>query len=57
MIKVPGFEEGRILVVGKADTEPLVPNTSLTNRRKNRRVEIAIMQGKAKLSEELQVAQ
>lgn len=57
MLRVPGFEESRIIVVGKADKEPLVPNTSLNNRRRNRRVEISIMQGKAKLSEELQVGQ
>lgn len=57
MIRVPNFEENRILVVGKADTEPLVPNTSAENRRRNRRVEIAIMQGKAKLSDELRIAQ
>ena len=57
MIRVPNFEESRILVVGKADSDPLVPNTSQTNRRRNRRVEIAIMQGKAKESDELQVGQ
>ena len=48
IIKVPGFDQSRLLVVGHADTRPLVPNTNRLNRRLNRRVEIAINQGKAK---------
>ncbi len=48
MIKVPGFDQSRLLVVGNADTKPLVPNTNALNRRRNRRVEISINQGKAK---------
>ncbi|WDE00139.1 flagellar motor protein MotB [Thalassomonas actiniarum] len=48
LIKVPGFDATRLLVVGHADTRPLVPNTNALNRRRNRRVEIAINQGKAK---------
>ncbi|WDE12915.1 flagellar motor protein MotB [Thalassomonas haliotis] len=48
LIKVPGFDDTRLLVVGHADTRPLVPNTNALNRRRNRRVEIAINQGKAK---------
>jgi len=51
MIKVPGFDQSRLLVVGHADTRPLVPNTNALNRRRNRRVEISINQGKAKESE------
>ncbi|MEW6981567.1 flagellar motor protein MotB [Colwelliaceae bacterium 6471] len=51
MVKVPGFDESRLLVVGYADTRPLVPNTNALNRRRNRRVEISINQGKAKQSE------
>ncbi len=51
MIKAPGFERKRLVVVGHADTKPLVPNDTELNRRRNRRVEIAIMQGKAKESE------
>jgi chemotaxis protein MotB len=51
MVKVPGFEKDRIVVVGRADTKPLVPNETNTNRRRNRRVEISIMQGKAKESQ------
>ncbi|MBA6326831.1 flagellar motor protein MotB [Colwellia sp. MB02u-6] len=48
IIKVPNFDQSRLLVVGHADTRPLVPNTNRLNRRRNRRVEIAINQGKAK---------
>ncbi|GLX84371.1 flagellar motor protein MotB [Thalassotalea loyana] len=48
LIKVPNFDESRLLVVGHADTRPLVPNTNALNRRRNRRVEISINQGKAK---------
>ena len=51
LIKVPGFDDTRLLVVGHADTRPLVPNTNALNRRRNRRVEIAINQGKAKETE------
>jgi chemotaxis protein MotB len=40
----------RFEVSGKADTQPLVPNTSAENRARNRRVEIVIEQG---LAEEL----
>ncbi|MBL4908830.1 MAG: flagellar motor protein MotB [Alteromonadaceae bacterium] len=55
LIKVPGFDPTRLLVVGHADTRPLVPNTNALNRRRNRRVEIAINQGKAKESEAVSV--
>jgi len=48
LVKVPNFDTSRMLVVGHADTRPLVPNTNALNRRRNRRVEIAINQGKAK---------
>jgi len=51
MIKAPGFDKNRLVVVGHADTRPLVPNDSPDNRKRNRRVEISIMQGKAKESE------
>ncbi len=55
LIKVPGFDPTRLWVVGHADTRPLVPNTNALNRRRNRRVEIAINQGKAKESEPVSV--
>jgi chemotaxis protein MotB len=51
MVDVKKFDKDRIMVVGRADTKPLVPNESNLNRRRNRRVEISIMQGKAKESE------
>ena len=42
-------------MVGRADTRPLVPNVSDTDRRRNRRVEITIMQGKAMESDPIKV--
>ena len=51
MIKADGFDRTRLVVVGHADTKPLVPNDTDLNRRRNRRVEISIMQGKAKESD------
>ncbi|MCC5852953.1 MAG: flagellar motor protein MotB [Alkalimonas sp.] len=51
MLKAPGFDPNRLAVVGYADTRPLVPNTTELNRRRNRRVEISIMQGQAKESD------
>jgi chemotaxis protein MotB len=56
-ITVPGFDPTRLVVAGHADTRPLVPNTNALNRRRNRRVEIAINQGKAKESEPIRVIQ
>ncbi|MGL5774061.1 MAG: flagellar motor protein MotB, partial [Aeromonas veronii] len=55
MLKVPGFEQGRLVVQGMADSQPLVPNTTPENRRMNRRVEIAIMQGKPTISSPISV--
>jgi len=57
IIKVPGFDQSRLLVVGHADTRPLVPNNNRLNRRRNRRVEIAINQGKAKETEPVSIRQ
>jgi chemotaxis protein MotB len=51
MVKADGFDRTRLVVVGHADTKPLVPNEDELSRRRNRRVEIAIMQGKAKESD------
>ncbi len=56
MVRVKGFDSQRLIVVGHAETRPLVPNNSLTNRRRNRRVEISILQGKAKESEPIEVS-
>ncbi|MGY4012700.1 flagellar motor protein MotB [Aeromonas molluscorum] len=50
MLKVPGFDQSRLVVQGMADTQPLVLNNSTENRSTNRRVEIAIMQGKPSAS-------
>lgn len=57
MIKVTGFDTNRLIVVGHAETRPLVPNNTLLNRRKNRRVEISILQGKAKESDPITVSE
>lgn len=53
--KVPGFDKTRMMVVGRAETRPLVPNDSREDRRRNRRVEISILQGKAKESAPIDV--
>jgi chemotaxis protein MotB len=53
LIKVPGFDPTRLVAAGHADTRALVPNTNALNRRRNRRVEIAINQGKAKETERI----
>lgn len=57
LMKVPGFDETRMKVMGEASNNPLVPNDSNSNRARNRRVEIAIEQGKAKESDEIKVIQ
>ncbi len=55
MIKVAGFEEQRLVVIGRGSSQPLEKADSDEARRHNRRVEISILQGKAKQSEEIQV--
>ncbi|MBR8844001.1 MULTISPECIES: flagellar motor protein MotB [Pseudoalteromonas] len=55
MERVRGFDKNRMVVVGHADTRPLVPNDSDADRRRNRRVEISILQGKAKESDPIEV--
>ncbi len=55
MLTAPGFDKDRIQITGHADTRPLVPNDTELNRRRNRRVEISIMQGKAKESDPIGV--
>lgn len=55
MLKGTGLEKDRLMVVGRADTRPLVPNDTEQNRRRNRRVEISILQGKAKESQPIQL--
>lgn len=51
----PGFDEGRMAVVGKADTAPLSTNTNPQDRSRNRRVEISINQGKPMFSNPISV--
>ncbi|RCU45247.1 flagellar motor protein MotB [Corallincola luteus] len=57
MVKVSGFDEHRLAVEGRADTQPLEPNKTVDSRRRNRRVEISIMQGKSMQSDEIGVAE
>ena len=55
LLQGTGLDKDRLLVVGHADTRPLVPNDTPQNQRRNRRVEISIMQGKAKESDPIQL--
>lgn len=55
--KADGFDEGRMLVVGKADTAPLSSNTTAEERGRNRRVEISINQGKPMYSKPISVVE
>jgi len=52
-----GMDRNRVVVVGHADTRPLVENSTEQNRKRNRRVEISIMQGKAKETPAIQLKQ
>jgi chemotaxis protein MotB len=44
MLRNKDVESARVAVEGYADTKPLVPNNSVQNRAKNRRVEIILVQ-------------
>ncbi|WP_286234734.1 flagellar motor protein MotB [Thalassotalea sediminis] len=55
LVKVEGFDPSRMIVAGHADSKPLVPNNNALNRRRNRRVEISINQGKAKETEPVSI--
>jgi chemotaxis protein MotB len=44
MLRNKDVESGRIAIERYADTKPLVPNNSVQNRAKNRRVEIILVQ-------------
>ncbi|WP_319784357.1 flagellar motor protein MotB [Oceanisphaera sp. IT1-181] len=50
LLKVDGFNEERMVVMGMAGTRPLAENDTSDNRRRNRRVEITISQGKPKFT-------
>jgi chemotaxis protein MotB len=43
MLRYQNIEESRIVIQGYADTIPLVPNTTASNRAMNRRVEIKVV--------------
>jgi len=47
LLKGNKLNEKRFSIYGLADTRPLLPNTSESNRAKNRRVEIMIVQGES----------
>jgi len=51
MLKVARLPANHIIASGRADTVPLVPNTSAENRAKNRRVEIVVTLGDITQSE------
>lgn len=53
MEKVPGFDHHRLVVRGMADAEPVASNDTALGRAQNRRVEIGILQGKPKYSDEV----
>ena len=45
LIDAAGIPSSRFAIEGLADTKPIVPNDSVENRSKNRRVEIKLIQG------------
>jgi len=53
LVKVKNFNPTRLQVVGLADTAPLTDGTDVQSQRRNRRVEISILQGKAKESKKI----
>ncbi|HIF9218687.1 TPA: flagellar motor protein MotB [Photobacterium damselae] len=55
MAKVTGFDQHRMQVVGLADTAPIASNDTAEGRKRNRRVEISIMQGKPYYSDPISV--
>ena len=53
LVKVRNFNPSRLQVVGLADMKPLTDGTDVLSQRRNRRVEISIVQGKAKESKKI----
>ncbi|WP_354625621.1 flagellar motor protein MotB [Psychromonas sp. MME2] len=51
MLKVKGMKGKELVVAGYANTKPLTKGKSIAERRRNRRVEIMVMQGEAKESD------
>ena len=56
LLKVEGFGEERMVVIGMAGTRPLEANDTTDNRRRNRRVEITLSQGKPKFTPPLDLS-
>ena len=56
MLTVRAISNKKLVVVGYANSKPLTENQSISDRRRNRRVEIMILQGKAKETEEISVS-
>jgi len=52
LVNAEGISPNRIETATKANDEPRVPNTSEDNRRKNRRVQIEIIEGIEKIEQE-----
>lgn len=55
MIKVSAIKKKKLSVVGYGNSKPLVDNSDSSERRRNRRVEIAVMQGEAVESNEITI--
>lgn len=55
--KARGFDEKRMRVIGQAATQPISEDDTERARAQNRRVEIAIMQGKPKFSDPVSVTE
>ncbi|WP_299659116.1 flagellar motor protein MotB [uncultured Psychromonas sp.] len=57
MLKVDGIQDKKMQVVGYANSKPLTLGNTVTEQRRNRRVEITIMQGQAAESNEIDTQQ
>lgn len=57
MLTVPAMRDKKLVVVGYAGSKPITPGKTISERRRNRRVEIMIMQGKAYESDEIVIDQ
>lgn len=55
MLSVKGIKEKGLVVMGYANSKPLTTNKTRTERRRNRRVEITMMQGKAAESDPVEL--
>ena len=56
MLKTKGIKKKKMVVIGYANSKPLTTNKTREERRRNRRVEITILQGKATESEQIGVS-